>query len=218
MKQLFLLLFVLSAFAPLYGQSSIIEDEYYDEDRVGFPTYRVGFSPSGFLNSLPRIQFSGDYGFFDSRMNVGIDVGYIFRGRDFLINRRFASDNENSKGISTRLSIDYTPIRKRAACFFFGLSYMVRSSAERHNEWQNFPNEGYARYSLRKDTYLFHGLCFHLGSLYKLDEKIYVETSIGAGSGSMLIDTFFDGNKIDNRSQDLNWPILYWNINFGYAL
>lgn len=218
MRTLLLLLFAFAIIGSNYGQETILEKRHQEDEHVDFPRFRVGFSPSAFLNWLPRIQANADVGLLGGRMNMGVDVGYIFSGREIIISRGLGSSVGNSKGISSRLSLDYSLVRKTDYSFYIGSAYLVRSTSEKHNEWLNFPNEGYAKFGLRKETVLLHGASFHMGGIVKLDKRVYFETSVNAGSGSLLGNSFFDGDKIENRSVDRNIPIFFYYINFSYAL
>lgn len=191
-----------------YGQDTL------KTSKLGFPTFRIGYSPSALTSLLPAIQFSGDYGFYEGRFNIGLEAGYIYTGMDNIL----TDNHSNSRGINSRVSFEIAAARKEESCLFVGVALNRKKYEMTEKEWLTNRTSRYSEYADNTRSFEHLGIAYLIGFLNRLTDRLFLEAHIGMGSNKLTVKRYIKEDEIEADRRKRSGRLLYYNLNISYDL
>lgn len=214
-------------FQNSFAQVPIEEEtivEYGVKQSFPYPKYRIGISPSAFMNFFPGIQISNDYGITD-RIQLSSETAYIFQ----------SAYGSSANGFRLKIGPEFNVASNRIIRYSIGLHYLHRTTIADREDQIVFREDNYVEHIDFKRKKVVNGLELYSDLSWKLSPRLTLETGVGFGQGNIIVsdsekNQFREPDELDIIIDGFNWftgtdrvgkdvyYIMSFNVNISYTI
>jgi len=218
-----ILLLFMTLGLVVHSQSTddqVNEDEFeFEYEKLTFPKYAIGISPSSFANFYSGIQISNDFGI-KSNVNLAVETAYIYH----------STFSPFTNGFRLKLGPQLMLFSNDYFAFNVGANYNLRHTKAKREFSVFYWEESYSERFEVDRLKTINGGEITMGIIAKMTDRLRFELGFGFGAGYLTVEDK-NSTQVRNEQFQTNFNSSFlelsrsttlllgsFNCNFSYAI